>query len=220
MARRKLHRFEFNANAQNVIERGKELYTSIKGKWREKYFKNDNPIVLELACGKGEYSVGLAKIFPNKNFIGIDIKGDRISRGSKNALDAGLSNVAFLRTPINYLEEFFEENEVDEIWIIHPDPQPRDKEEKKRLTFPKFLDIYEKILKSGGMLNLKTDNHPLYLYSIETLQDAGYQIISFTDDLYNSELNKEHFGIETHYEKLFVSRGYKINFIKTTLIKG
>lgn len=220
MARRKLHRFEFNANAQNVIERGKELYTSIKGKWREKYFKNDNPIVLELACGKGEYSVGLAKVFPNKNFIGIDIKGDRISRGSKNALDAGLTNVAFLRTPINYLEEFFEANEVDEIWIIHPDPQPRDKEEKKRLTFPKFLELYKKILKSGGMLNLKTDNHPLYLYSIETLQNADYQIISTTEDLYNSDLNNEHFGIETHYEKLFVSRGYKINFIKTTLIKG
>lgn len=220
MARKKLHRFEFNANAQNVIERGKDLYTTIKGKWREKYFKNDNPIVLELACGKGEYSVGLAKVFPNKNFIGIDIKGDRISRGSKNALDAGLSNVAFLRTPINYLEEFFDEDEVDEIWIIHPDPQPRDKEEKKRLTFPKFLELYKKILKNGGKLNLKTDNHPLYLYSIETLQKAGYQLVSHTEDLYNSELNEEHFGIETHYEKLFVSKGFKINYIKTTLIKS
>ncbi len=217
MTRRKRHRFEFNTQAPNVIERGKALYTSIKGKWREVYFQNNNPIVLELACGKGEYSVGLAKIFPEKNFIGIDIKGDRIARGSKNALEAGLSNVAFLRTPINYLEEFFEKNEVDEIWIIHPDPQPRDKEEKKRLTYPTFLELYKKILKPNGRLNLKTDNHPFYLYSIETLQSADYQVLRHTDDLYNSPLNAEHFGIETHYERLFVSRGFKINYIASEL---
>ena len=121
--------------ADNVIERGKELYTSIKGKWNEVFFKNSNPITVELACGKGEYTVGLSKQFPEVNFIGVDIKGDRIARGSKKAMDLNLSNVAFLRTGIQYLDEFFEPEEIDELWLVHPDPQPRDKEEKRRLLF-------------------------------------------------------------------------------------
>ena len=130
MSRKKQHRFEHNISADNVIERGKELYTSIKGKWNEVFFKNWNPITVELACGKGEYTVGLSKQFPDVNFIGVDIKGDRIARGSKKAMDLNLSNVAFLRTGIQYLDEFFEPEEIDEIWLVHPDPQPRDKEEK------------------------------------------------------------------------------------------
>lgn len=219
MARQKLPRFQYNAQSENVIERGKELYTTVKGKWREKYFNNDNPIVLELACGKGEYTVGLAQVFPDKNFIGIDIKGDRIARGSKRANDFGLTNVAFLRTPMVFLEEFFEENEVDEIWLIHPDPQPRDKEERKRLTNRRYLALFKKILKNGGDFFFKTDNFPLFEYSLETIPKAGFQILRQTTDLYNSPLNEEHFGIETHYEKLFVAKGYKINYLASENIK-
>lgn len=213
MARQKLPRFIHNAQADNVIERGKELYTTIKGQWREKYFKNNNPIVLELACGKGEYSVGLAKKFPDKNFIGIDIKGDRIARGSKRAIEAGLTNVAFLRTPITFLEEFFEENEVDEIWLIHPDPQPRDKEERKRLTNITYLNLYKKVLKPDGDFFFKTDNSGLFEYSLGTFVEANYTILRHTTDLYSSEFLSEHFDIITHYERLFVEKGFKINYL-------
>ena len=213
MARQKLPRFVHNAQSLNVIERGKELYTTVKGKWREKYFGNTNPIVLELACGKGEYTSGLAEVYPNKNFIGIDIKGDRIARGSKRANDLGLANVAFLRTPMVFLEEFFEENEVDEIWLIHPDPQPRDKDERKRLTNARYLSLYKKILRPDGDFVFKTDNYPLFEYSSTTIPDAGFKIIKQTIDLHKSDLLAEHFGIETHYEKLFVAKGYKINYL-------
>lgn len=220
MGRQKTHRFEYNKLAENVIERGKDLYTSIKGNWNKSYFNNNNPIALELACGKGEYTVGLGKNIPNWNFIGIDIKGDRISRGSKAAAKLGLNNIAFLRTSIQYLDEFFEENEVDEIWLIHPDPQPRDKEERKRLTNQRFLNIYKKYLKLDGLFKLKTDSFFLYEYSLEIIKsDPEFELIAFTDDLYNSELNAEHYGIETHYEKLFREKGHSIHYIKAKLIK-
>ncbi len=213
MARQKLPRFIHNSQADNVIERGKELYTTIKGQWREKFFNNTNPVVLELACGKGEYTVGLAKKFPEKNFIGIDIKGDRIARGSKRAIEANLNNVAFLRTPIGFLEEFFEENEVDEIWLIHPDPQPRDKEEKKRLTNMSYLNLYRKVLKPDGDFFFKTDNSGLFEYSLGTFVEAGYKILRQTTDLYSSDLLPEHHDIVTYYEKLFVEKGFKINYL-------
>jgi tRNA (guanine-N7-)-methyltransferase len=213
VARRKLPRFQHNAESENVVERGKEIYTTIKRKWKEKYFKNLNPIVLELACGKGEYTTGLAKEFPNKNFIGIDIKGDRIARGSKRAIDLGLKNIAFLRTSMAFLEEFFEDNEVDEIWLIHPDPQPRDKEERKRLTNSRYLGLYKKVLKNSGDFFFKTDNYPLFEYSLGTIPEVGFEILRQTTDLYNSPLLAEHFGIETYYEKLFVAKGYKINYL-------
>lgn len=220
MSRKKLHRFEHNQNAHNVIERGKELYTQIKGKWNSVFFQNQNPLVLELACGKGEYTVGLGKNFPDKNFIGIDIKGDRIARGSKNAENLNLTNVAFLRTGIQFLDEFFEVDEVDEIWLIHPDPQPRDKEEKRRLTNQKFLDIYKIYLKNEGMFHLKTDSSFLYEYSLEVIKnDPALEILDHTDDLYNSPLNEEHFEIKTHYEKLFVEKGSTIHYIKAKHIK-
>jgi tRNA (guanine-N7-)-methyltransferase len=213
VARQKLPRFIHNSKADNVIERGKELYTTIKGQWREKFFNNNNPITLELACGKGEYTVGLAMKFPERNFIGIDIKGDRIARGSKRAIEANLKNVAFLRTPIGFLEEFFEENEVDEIWLIHPDPQPRDKEEKKRLTNISYLNLYRKVLKTDGDFFFKTDNRGLFEYSLGTFVEAGYKILRQTTDLYSSELLVEHYEIVTHYEKLFVEKGFKINYM-------
>lgn len=215
MSRRKQQRFDHNIVSNNVIERGKELYTTVKGKWNESYFKNDNPIVLELACGKGEYSVGLGEVYPNKNFIGIDIKGDRIARGSKKAIDKSLENVCFLRTGIQFLEQFFEVGEVDEIWLINPDPQPRDKEEKRRLTNEKYLALYSKVLKPDGYLNFKTDSSFLYEYTLETLRNSKtFNIENYTADLYNSDLYAEHHGIKTHYEELFVEQGHIISYIK------
>ncbi len=215
MTRRKLFRFSQNAEAANVIERGKPLYTTIKGKWREAYFTNQNPLMLELACGKGEYTVGLGRRFPANNYIGIDIKGDRIARGSQQAIRAGLTNVAFLRTSIQYLQEFFLPGEADEIWLVHPDPQPRDKDEKKRLTNQWFLALYAQLIKSGGIFHLKTDNPFLYEYSLQGLSEApGYTIIEHTDNLYESDLMDGHHDITTHYEKLFREKGFTIRYIK------
>jgi tRNA (guanine-N7-)-methyltransferase len=220
LSRKKQHRFEHNIIADNVIERGKELYTSIKGKWNEVFFKNSNPITVELACGKGEYTVGLSKQFPNINFIGVDIKGDRIARGSKKAMDLNLSNVAFLRTGIQYLDEFFEPEEIDEMWLVHPDPQPRDKEEKRRLTNQKFLDIYKIYLKNEGIFHLKTDSEFLFDYSLEVIKaDPEFELLDYTDDLYNSDLKEGHFDIVTHYEKLFNEKGATIHYLKAKLIK-
>lgn len=218
MSRRKLHRFAHNADANNVIERGKDLYTTIKGNWNKTYFKNENPIVLELACGKGEYTIGLGEAFPDKNFIGIDVKGDRIARGSKRAIDKKLENVAFLRTPIQFLEEFFEDGEIAEIWIIHPDPQPRDKEEKKRLTFVTYLELYKKLIKGNSLVHLKTDNYPFFEYSLGTFEANGFKILEQTTDLYESDLLQQHLGIETYYEKKFVELGFKINYLKAQLV--
>jgi tRNA (guanine-N7-)-methyltransferase len=218
VSRRKLHRFKHNQEAYNVIEDGKPSYTEIKGNW-DKHFANNNPLVLELACGKGEYTVGLAENLPDKNFIGIDIKGDRIARGSKRAQDKHLNNAAFLRTGIQYLGEFFEEKEVSEIWLIHPDPQPSDKQERKRLTNQHFLNIYKKYLKKDGLFRLKTDSPDLYKYSLEMLQnDIDFDIINAIDDLYHSRLLDEHLGIQTHYEKLWVDKGFTIHYIKARLI--
>lgn len=218
--RRKQHRFDHNKQAENVIERGKDWYTTIKGKWKSHFFKNENDLVLELACGKGEYTVGLAENDSNLNVVGVDIKGDRIARGSKRAQEKGLSNAAFLRTSIQYLDEFFEPGEVDEIWLIHPDPQPKDKEERKRLTNTYFLDIYKKYLKLDGIFRLKTDSPFLYDYSLEMLKnDPDLEILDQTNDLYNSPLLSEHYGITTHYEKLWVAKGYTVNYIKCQLKK-
>ena len=215
-----MHRFEHNIIAQNVIERGKELYTTIKGKWNEVYFKNQNPIVLELACGKGEYTVGLGSYFPDKNFIGVDIKGDRIARGSKRALEQNLANVAFLRTGIQYLDEFFKPNEIDEMWLIHPDPQPRDKEEKRRLTNDYFLNIYKNYLKNEGIFYLKTDSSFLFEYSLEKIQaDPEFEILDFTRDLLQSPLENEYYQIETHYGQLFQKEGHTLHFLKAKHIK-
>ncbi len=216
MSRKKLQRFAHNAHASNVIERGKPLYTTVRGRWNEAYFQNSHPLVLELACGKGEYTVGMGKLFPERNFIGVDIKGERIARGSRQAQEAGLSNVAFLRTGIQFLEEFFVEDEADEIWLIHPDPQPRDKEEKKRLTNPSFLALYHRYLKDGGLFNVKTDNPFLYAYTLEKLLESPlYTVEAHTADLYNSPLMEEHMGITTHYERMFTEKGFTIHFIRS-----
>lgn len=215
MTRRKLDKYEFCQSADNVIEQGKPLYTSIKGKWNEFYFQNSNPLILELACGKGEYTIGLAQKFPERNFIGVDIKGDRLARGSKIARNLGLTNVAFLRSSIQYLDEFFGEGDVEEIWLIHPDPQLRDRDEKKRLTNSFFLDKYAGYLKPGGLFHLKTDSFPLYEYSLEVLESTNmFEIESHTSNLYESDLLDQHHSIVTHYESVFVRKGFSINYIQ------
>ena len=217
MPRLKLQRFQQNAEAPNVIERGKPLYETIKSRWHTDYFRNDNPIVLELACGKGEYTIGLAEACPDKNFIGIDLKGDRIARGSQQALERGLANVAFVRTDIRYLDEFFGEGEIAEIWVTFPDPHPGLKHNKHRLTHPWFLHLYKQLLIPGGTLHLKTDNRELFEYSLQTLIDEDFHTLLFTNDLYNSHLYNMHNNINTTYETIFYALGFSINYINCTL---
>lgn len=214
MGRKKLERFAQNAANYNVIEDGKEFYKNSKGKWRTEHFKNQNPIVLELACGHGEYSVGMAEIFPEKNFIGVDIKGARIWKGSTSAIEKNLQNVAFLRTYIQNLEDFFAPKEVSEIWIIHPDPRPKEADARRRLTHPRFLEMYKRLLQKEGYLHLKTDNTGLFEYSLEVLKDSPIKNLVYTYDLHQSQWASEHFGIKTKYEIAFEEKGEKIKYLK------
>jgi tRNA (guanine-N7-)-methyltransferase len=213
--KRKLERFRIIEGRDNVIERTKDVYENIKGRWRSYFFKNNNPITVELACGRGEYSVNLAKKFPEKNFIGVDIKGERIWKGSTLAIENQLTNVAFLRTPILLIENFFEPGEIDEIWITFPDPRPRKRDIKRRLTSPRYMDIYKKLVKQGSYIRLKTDNTPLYSYTLEETQSRNdINDLQFTDDLYSSELRNECFDIKTRYEEMFAAKGEKIKYMR------
>lgn len=214
MARKKLIRFAQNQQSWNVIEAGKPFYESCKGKWNSDFFKNSNPIVLELGCGRGEYTVGMAKIFPNKNFIGVDIKGARLWKGSQEALQAGLQNVGFLRTYIQNLENFFAPQEVAEIWLIHPDPRPKEADARRRLTHPRFLQMYRNLLKQEGWVHLKTDSTTLFEYTLEVLKEQKIKNLHYTYDLYASTYAAEHFGIKTKYEILFEQEGEKIKYLK------
>lgn len=192
----------------------------LNGNWNNEVFKNDNPIVLELGCGKGEYSVGMARKFPNKNFIGVDIKGARMWRGAKTALDEGLSNVAFLRTRIEFIEGCFSKDEIDEIWITFPDPQPKDRREKKRLTGPLFIKRYLTFLKPDGIIHLKTDSEFFYNWSLSEVKRHEYEILEETDNLYADRISaldqttQEILSIKTHYEELFTKKGHHIHYLK------
>lgn len=212
MGKDKLRRFAEIETFANVyqLEEGKLL----RGNWAKDHFKNENPVVLELACGKGEYSVNLAQRFPDKNFIGVDYKGNRIWRGAKTAIEEGINNVAFLRIQIENLLDFFADGEIDEIWITFPDPQPQDSREKKRLTFPAFLNRYRQILKQGGKVNLKTDNDQLYAYTCEKVAELGLKIYKNTDHLYTSDLADEVLSIKTYYEKKYLLHDKNINYIQ------
>lgn len=186
-----------------------------KGKWREEYFHNDHPIVLELGCGKGEYTVGLARKFPDKNFIGIDIKGARIYTGAKQAQAEGLSNAAFLRTSIELLSSFFAPDEIDEIWITFPDPQM--KKVRKRLTSTRFLDLYRSIMTDGGYIHLKTDSPFLYTYTNELLKVNDISPRINTTDLYHSNILNRVPDIQTHYEQQWLDRGLTIKLLSFSL---
>lgn len=213
--KRKLERFKEIEERSNVIEPTKEIYHYVKGKWNKDFFKNENPITIELACGRGEYTVGLATLFPANNYIGVDIKGERIWKGSSQAEEASLTNVAFLRTMILLIENFFEDGEVSEIWITFPDPRPRKRDIKRRLTSPRFLSIYKRLLKPGGYVRLKTDSTALYEYSLEELQNRkDIADLKFTDDVYNSDLRPECFDIKTRYELAFASKGENIKYLR------
>jgi tRNA (guanine-N7-)-methyltransferase len=190
----------------------------IKGRWNRELFKNENPIVLELGCGKGEYTVGLAKSFPENNFIGIDIKGARMWRGAKTANEQNLPNVAFLRTRIEFINSFFSEDEVDEIWITFPDPHPGGRNSNKRLTSPQFLNAYRQFLKDNGLIHLKTDNKELYNFTFDVLKKNDLEIIFSTRDVH-SEKTDNILSIRTHYEKIFMDAGQKINYISFRLNK-
>jgi tRNA (guanine-N7-)-methyltransferase len=214
MSRQKLVRFEMNKLSRNVVEAGKPTYETIKGNWHKEQFNNNNDIVVELACGRGEYTIGLAEVFPDKNFIGVDIKGSRIWKGSGYAQENGLENVAFLRTHIQNLENFFEQGEVSEIWITFPDPRPKGRDEKRRLTSPRFLDMYRHLMQPDGLIHLKTDNVELFDYTLEILQTQQIQQLEYTRDLYSSVYADDHKGIKTRFETKYLDLGQPIHYLR------
>lgn len=215
MSRQKQKKFRETFERHNVLEPGKPLYETIKGKWNEVQFNNNFPITLELACGRGEYSVGMARMFKDRNFIGIDIKGDRIWKGSGIALDENIENVAFLRTDISFLEKFFEKDEVDEIWITFPDPRPKLRDAKRRLTSPRYLELYKKVINKNGFVKFKTDNTDLFEYTLEVLSERTDIVnLEHTFDVYNSELAPETYGIKTRYEAIFTTESNTIKYLK------
>ncbi|CAM3726616.1 tRNA (guanosine(46)-N7)-methyltransferase TrmB [Mucilaginibacter galii] len=215
MGKDKLRRFAEIETFSNVVQM--DAGKPYKGKWATEFFKNTNPVVLELACGKGEYTVNLAQMFPGKNFIGIDYKGNRIWRGAKTAIEENITNVGFLRIQIENLVDYFGENEIDEIWITFPDPQPQISREKKRLTSPRFLNLYKQMLKPGGFINLKTDNDGLHAYTAEKIEELGLELHIKTEDLYHSPYADEVLNIKTYYEKKYLKDNKNINYLKYSL---
>ncbi len=212
MAQKKLLRFAQIKTFANVLEYPKDF----KGKWQE-HFNNSNPIILELACGRGEYTVGLSKMYANKNFIGVDIKGNRMYIGAKKCIDQKLNNAAFLRTQIEMLPEYFEPEEVDELWITFPDPQLRTSKAKKRLTHPRFLRLYMQVLKTGGFIHLKTDSPQLYVFTKKVAHLYGLTILEDTADAYKENPILPDLLIKTHYESLDIAQSKKIHYLKFTL---
>lgn len=220
MAKNKLQKFAAMETFDRVFQPKKDEFTTqeykLKGKWRQEVFKNDNPIVLELGCGKGEYAVGLGRKYPNKNFIGIDIKGARIWAGAKQANEENLTNVAFLRTVVDFVPYFFAENEVDEIWLTFSDPQP--KKPNKRLSSTEFINRYKKFLKPNGIIHLKTDNTLLYDFTLEEIEENKYDLLTSSYNIYEKDWDsfnqetQEVLSIKTHYEKLFSDKGFKIKY--------
>ncbi|APX99269.1 tRNA (guanosine(46)-N7)-methyltransferase TrmB [Lacinutrix venerupis] len=218
-SKNKLKRFNENETFANVYQPKREdLVDSdyeMKGHWNAKHFKNNNPLVLELGCGKGEYSVNLAKKYPNKNFIGIDIKGARFWRGAKTGIEENIPNVAFLRTQIELLDKAFAENEVDEIWITFPDPQIKYKRTKHRMTNSEFLKRYKKVLKPDGIMNLKTDSEFMHGYTLGLLHGEGHEVLYANHNVYKQEGSPEEVtSIQTHYENIYLEQNKPITYIR------
>lgn len=212
MGHKKLQRFAEIKTFSNVLEYPKDM----KGQWK-KFFQNTNPVTLELACGKGEYALGLARLHPERNFIGLDIKGNRMWVGAKKALDEGLANVAFIRTQIEKVTDYFAEGEVAEIWITFPDPQLRNSKAKKRLTHPRFLRLYQTIMGSNGLVNLKTDSPVLYNFTKQVIKLFGFELLQAKDDVYAEEQISKDLKIKTHYENLDIAESNRIHYLKFSL---
>ena len=212
MAQKKLHRFAAIKTFPNVLEYPPEM----KGKWQT-FFKNENPVILELACGRGEYAVGLAKLFPGRNFIGVDVKGNRMYIGAKNALENNILNAAFLRTQIGMLNDYFAKSEVDEIWITFPDPQLRTSRAKKRLTHPQFLRLYQQVLKKDGLIHLKTDSPALFNFTKKVIEMYGLVLEDASENIYENPEVDEMLKIKTHYESLDIAQSKKIFYLRFKL---
>ena len=207
----KLERYDFNKNSSFIIQDGKSLFSKTKGRWSI-IFKNNNPIHLELGCGNGEYTISNSKNYPNCNFIGIDIKGSRLWKGAKYLEKNNIKNAIFLRIQIENILDFFDENEVKEIIISFPDPRPKKRHIKKRLTNLKFLDLYHKIILNGGKLMLKTDDKDLFDYSIDQIKDSKFKQLNYSDNLYSSQKFEYIKAVKTKYEKKFLDQGKTIKF--------
>lgn len=212
MAQKKLQRFADIKTFSNALE----YPTDMQGNWHS-YFKNEHPLILELACGRGEYAVGLAQLHPNQNFIGVDIKGNRMYIGAKKALQDNLTNVAFLRTQIEKLPDYFNAGEVDEMWITFPDPQLRTSKAKRRLTHPRFLRLYQQVLRPSGSIHLKTDSPALYNFTREIITRYGLTLLNFSEDIYAGNAVKEALKIKTHYESLDIAQSKKVFYLEFQL---
>lgn len=205
----KLQKFAELSTHPLVLEKNPIL----KGKWNSDFFKNKHPIVLELACGKGDYTLGMAKLFPEKNFVGMDIKGNRIWSAARIATLENLQNVGFIRDQIDHIDAYFEQSEISEIWITFSDPFPRDGDAKKRLTSTKFLPLYKKILNTNGIIHLKTDSDLLYNFTKETLAEYPSEILKDYEDVYAMKKNEELYGIQTYYEKMHLKDNRTIKYL-------
>lgn len=217
MGKGKLKKFEENASFAHVIEPETKEHLAydhpLKGNWNQQFFKNNHPIVVELGCGKGEYTVALARLYPEMNFIGVDIKGARIWKGAKTSFEEKLTNVAFLRTRIELINSFFAPDEVSEIWITFPDPQKKMRRAKKRLTSTGFLQRYQQFLTNNGRVHLKTDSHFLYEYTLEVISFNQLELLKHSPDLYKEHWTDDILTIQTHYEKLHIDEGENINYL-------
>ena len=217
MGKNKLRKWSEMENYSHVIQpRFEDVFRKdheLKGKWNEAFFGNNNPLILELGCGKGEYTVGMARMFPEKNFLGIDIKGARMWKGAMMAKNQSLKNVGFLRTRIELIESFFDRDEVDEIWLTFPDPQLKKRRNKKRLTGSRFLNHYRSFLKKDGLIHLKTDSLEMYNYTLNLIKNNNLDIIKNSADLYSDKEPGENIIIRTHYEQMFLDEGKKITYI-------
>ena len=219
MAKNKLKKYSEVADFQNVIQPSFDDLKkdfSLKGSWAEQYFENNNPLILELGCGKGEYAVHLAEMNPDINFIGLDIKGARLWSGGQIALEKELANVAFIRSDIFRIDKLFAENEINEIWITFPDPQPKKKQIKKRLTNPRFLYKYKRFLKKDGVIHLKTDNVEFFDYTLEVVNELKCKLLTSTHSLYSNDV-EEILNVKTYYEKKFLEQGLAICYLQFQL---
>ncbi len=220
MAKHKLQRFAEIETFDNVLQPRINFPMTdheMKGKWNSNFFKSDKPIVLELGCGRGEYTVNLAEHFPDKNFLGVDIKGARLWRGAKTAIENNMNNIGFLRTQIDKIAHFFAPSEVSEIWITFPDPQPQLSRERKRLTSPEYLERYNQIIRPGGIIHLKTDNAGLFEYTESVLAEKNFKVYQCTHDLYKADFLTDILKIKTTYEKIYLEKGVPICYLNFSM---